>query len=90
MLEYLRSIFTERAASFEGSRYAGAEMEDKVRLGMALFLASLGVLFVAGMVADLVIRTGSAAGPPPGGGARRGGGGGWGGGRGGGGGRGVG
>ena len=66
MLEYLRSIFAERAASFEGSRCAGAEMEDKVRLGMALFLVSLGVLFVAGMVAYLLIRTGSAAAPPRG------------------------
>jgi cytochrome c oxidase subunit 3 len=68
MISYLKALFAERAASLDGDGggYAGADMEDKVRLGMALFLVSLAVLFIAGMVAYLIIRTGSPSAPPMG------------------------
>ena len=68
MISYLKTLFAERAASYEGSGtgYAGADLEDKVRLGMALFLVSLAILFIAGIVAYLLIRIGSAAAPPVG------------------------
>ena len=68
MITYLKTLFAERVASYDenGTGYVGADMEDKLRLGMALFLLSLAVLFIAGMVAYLLIRTGSPAAPPVG------------------------
>ena len=71
MIEYLKLLFAERAAALhpdgtDPEAERRAELADKVRLGMLLFLISLGVMFAVSLFAYLYIRILSPASPPMG------------------------